>query len=342
MNHVNKIYLDMDGVLADFDRGVRKLCHLEPLNQMNSTSSQNDALWSAVRSVPHFYDRLEPVPGAIRMVQLLWQWYGDKVEILTGIPKPKRNIENAAEDKINWVHRFLPENIKVNIVYREEKPQYCHGKTDILIDDYEKNVNEWMKCGGTGILFSSAIDIQKKMWCLKVREKYHLENRGIWRGESGWSDLISGFRYNILSTEWDGAMYDVINTAFADDYLYPAECFELVDDVPGENGDWDLVKEIFELSVVNGSAEKMDLRMMLDTLSAEQRNFLCEQCGVSADEMLKMDYQTLYDKVFMVICDKEMAAIPSEDSEPEENCCRFATLAFGLVIVLENMDRQKE
>ena len=29
---IEKIYFDMDGVLADFDRGVRELCHAEPSN----------------------------------------------------------------------------------------------------------------------------------------------------------------------------------------------------------------------------------------------------------------------------------------------------------------------
>lgn len=30
---IEKIYFDMDGVLADFDRGIRELCHMDPLNQ---------------------------------------------------------------------------------------------------------------------------------------------------------------------------------------------------------------------------------------------------------------------------------------------------------------------
>ena len=110
-----KIYFDMDGGLADFDRGVRDLCGMEP-------QSQN----------------------------------GDRCEILTGIPKPRRGILTAGEDKINWVRRVLSENVTVNIVYREEKPQYCKGRMDILIDDAAENIRQWEEIGGTGILHISA------------------------------------------------------------------------------------------------------------------------------------------------------------------------------------------
>lgn len=159
MKNIHKIYLDMDGVLADFNRGVTELCHMKPVDQGHSTKEETDALWNAVRKVPHFYDQLKPVPGAIEMYQRLHKQYGNKVEILTGIPKPKRRIDDAAEDKIQWAHRILSPELKVNIVYREQKPLYCHGKEDILIDDYEKNIQEWNEKGGTGILFHKAEDI---------------------------------------------------------------------------------------------------------------------------------------------------------------------------------------
>ena len=40
----------------------------------------------------------------------------------------------------------------MNIVFREEKPQYCTGKGYILIDDMERNIKEWNEMGGTGIV----------------------------------------------------------------------------------------------------------------------------------------------------------------------------------------------
>jgi hypothetical protein len=44
----------------------------------------------------------------------------------------------------------------VNIVFKEQKPEFCTGKDCILIDDYSKNIEAWEEMGGTGILYTSA------------------------------------------------------------------------------------------------------------------------------------------------------------------------------------------
>lgn len=154
---IKKIYLDMDGVLADFDRGVTELCGIEPMNQSTATDKENDILWAEIRKIDNFYDKLEPVPGAIQMFNALTEKYD--VEILTGIPKPKRGILTSAEDKTKWVRRLLSKDIKINIVYREEKKNYVTGPDCILIDDLDKNIREWNENGGTGILFTSASEV---------------------------------------------------------------------------------------------------------------------------------------------------------------------------------------
>ena len=61
-------------------------------------------------------------------------------------------ITTAEEDKRNWVKRLLSKDIKVNIVYKEEKPDYCKGKGCILIDDLKKNILEWKEMGGSGFM----------------------------------------------------------------------------------------------------------------------------------------------------------------------------------------------
>lgn len=152
---IKKIYFDMDGVLADFDRGVIELCGLEPISQ-GISGPREELMWGRIRDVGHFYDKLEIMPQAKDMFDKLYGKYGDICEILTGIPQPKRGIVGAGKDKIKWVRRLISKDIKVNIVLRENKPQFCTGKDCILIDDYKKNIREWEAAGGTGILNKSA------------------------------------------------------------------------------------------------------------------------------------------------------------------------------------------
>ena len=160
---IEKIYFDMDGVLADFDRGMEELCYMENQKQGEAGSNSDDELWNAVRSVDNFYDKLEPVSGAVEMFKKIYSVYGDKCEILSAVPKPHRNIPSAREDKIKWVRRVLSDQVVINLVYRAEKQDFVKGKGCILIDDYQTNIDEWISAGGTGILFESADKILEKL-----------------------------------------------------------------------------------------------------------------------------------------------------------------------------------
>lgn len=102
---IRKIHLDTDGVLADFNRGVKELCNPKPLEQSRATDADDDLMWEAIRNVKHFYDKLELLPGALKMFERLYHKYD--VEILSAIPKPKRNIPTSGEDKTAWAHRLL-------------------------------------------------------------------------------------------------------------------------------------------------------------------------------------------------------------------------------------------
>lgn len=53
--------------------------------------------------------------------------------------------------------------------------------------------------------------------------------KGIWRGDSDPLELINGKVYEILSVEWDGTMFNVVDET-GDDYLYPAEDFEIIEE----------------------------------------------------------------------------------------------------------------
>lgn len=161
--NVKKIYLDMDGVLADFDRGVIELLGRVPLKQGISTREEDDELYEAMRQIDHFYGRLEPMEGAKKLFNTISNKYGDKCEILTGVPNPRRGIEQASSDKIEWVKRYLSDSVVCNTVRRVEKIQFCTGKDCILIDDFDWNINDWENAGGTGILYTDCESTLNKL-----------------------------------------------------------------------------------------------------------------------------------------------------------------------------------
>lgn len=156
---VEKIYFDMDGVLANFLKGVKEMCNFTPLPINAPDTPENKAhdnlMWSKIREVEHFYDKLELMPGAAEMFHAVYDRYGSRCEILTGVPKPHRHIDSAGEDKQIWMHRLLANDIKVNIVERQNKYLFCRNRGSILIDDMKDNILSWESAGGTGIVHVS-------------------------------------------------------------------------------------------------------------------------------------------------------------------------------------------
>ncbi len=150
----DKIYFDMDGVLADFTLGVKEMCGIDiDTPQEQRSKEQDKAMFDAIHEVPDFYLKLKTIPGTVDLFYRLRELYGDKVEVLTGIPKPERNIPTASDEKISWVRDHLEGDIVVNTVLRSEKKNYVKGEGSILIDDLPSNIKAWEECGGTGILF---------------------------------------------------------------------------------------------------------------------------------------------------------------------------------------------
>lgn len=155
----NIVYLDMDGVLADFDKFV-----LENLGRTfdHNESEHKTNMWASLSKIDRFYYNLELTPYAKDLLSFVRE-HADNVEILTAIPR-RGSIPTADFDKIDWARDKLCSNLKVNLgPYSKDK--WKHAKPgDILIDDRLSNINDWNRHGGIGLLhiYGDFADTQQK------------------------------------------------------------------------------------------------------------------------------------------------------------------------------------
>ena len=138
-----QVYVDMDGVLADFD------AHHEAVFGVRSSTTADKVDWLKVRAVAGFYLAIPPM----RDMQELWRYLERyRPIVLTGVPE---KVEEAAENKRTWVRRHLGPTVEV--ICCKSKEKCLHAKPgDILIDDWEKYRDLWEMKGGIWITHVSA------------------------------------------------------------------------------------------------------------------------------------------------------------------------------------------
>jgi hypothetical protein len=147
-----KIYVDMDGVLVDFDGGYEKLTGMTTR--------------AADEKGPEFFWKPISKAGAKWWITLNWMPDGKQLwdyvkkynpELLSA---PSRE-EASKMGKRVWVKRELP-GVKL-ILRSADKKQEFASPNSILIDDREKNIEQWKSAGGVGILHTDAASTIKKL-----------------------------------------------------------------------------------------------------------------------------------------------------------------------------------
>lgn len=159
------IYLDMDGVLSDFEAGARDIGYdLNPaLNKSQHELSPEhrqvkENLYQHIGEIK-FFENLPMMPGA----QELWDYVHSLTTpiILTAAPNYTKGVDDplfvkAAQGKKQWLAKMFAPVKEQNFIctlshLKQDFIKTRPGQYQILIDDRLGNINRWVKAGGIGI-----------------------------------------------------------------------------------------------------------------------------------------------------------------------------------------------
>mgnify|MGYP003142773072 CR=1 FL=1 len=149
-----KVYLDMDGVVADFDKRFEDLSGMKPREFEEKYGKSK--FWDFIdeENKISFWVGIPEMDGAKKLVDYVKKY---NYELLTAPSVKKQSYLG----KILWVRNhsdLLGGKPRINFKKAKEKHEVKSEltKNDILIDDRADTISRWEAKGGTGIVYSSA------------------------------------------------------------------------------------------------------------------------------------------------------------------------------------------
>lgn len=147
-----RLFLDCDGVLADFDRGVRDLLGTSP-HQFIARHG-NGTFWKRLAQANNFYASLPEMRDARQLFDAVQQL---KPTILTGLPIGRW----AAPQKIEWAAEHFP-GVPIITCMARDKHKHMHPG-DVLVDDRENHRATYEAAGVVFIHHRSAEDSLRQL-----------------------------------------------------------------------------------------------------------------------------------------------------------------------------------
>src|ERR1035437_3196515 len=153
-----KIYLDMDGVIADFDKRAKSILGGRSLKSF-ATSEEG---WNALGDYKYnMYLLLDPMPDAHLLVAGVFDLakkHNSSVGVLTALPKFNR-VPLSEQHKKEWLSKHFPELLQDFNTGPHAVDKQNHCKTGhVLFVDSKLTIPQWNAKGGKGILHNNAVD----------------------------------------------------------------------------------------------------------------------------------------------------------------------------------------
>lgn len=153
---MSRLFLDMDGVFADFDGGYEQRFGHWPWEVDDAT------MWATIATVKDTFFRELPVcAGAVEFYDDLSD-AGYEPIFLTACPES--NFASVAGQKKAWIKEHVSSNVLViPVMHGKNKRHYLQNPGDILIDDFPRNIERWQEAGGQGWLHEGQSDFTRHL-----------------------------------------------------------------------------------------------------------------------------------------------------------------------------------
>ena len=152
MHKIDKIYLDLDGVIANFTKRYKEVYGVDP-DSKRGRKDFNDNFGNFIKTKQ--FETLELLPDASLLIEYLKN-QELPVEILSSTGRPE-NHEEVSRQKTVWLcEHGIP--FKGNFVPGKELKKNFASPTSLIIDDTLSVIDDWKEAGGPAIHHKNARD----------------------------------------------------------------------------------------------------------------------------------------------------------------------------------------
>jgi hypothetical protein len=157
-----KIFVDLDGVLADFVKGVNRIMPIvhntvieHDEDEYDRNSEYRSLMWRTLwlyqnKHHGEMWYELDLMEDALD----LWNYILPHDPQILSATGPTRY--GAADQKFRWVAENLNPHTVVNLTHKAAEKANHAAPNHILIDDKDRAIGPWVEAGGIGILHTSA------------------------------------------------------------------------------------------------------------------------------------------------------------------------------------------
>ncbi len=162
----NLLYLDMDGVLADFNQMIISITGKSPSQQSKAD------MWKAVKSYNNTKDFFLDIP-VMKDAKKLIKFASENVYETCVLTACGYTPRDSTHQKYKWIYKNFPELVGgMEVVLNgKDKARWANHST-ILIDDRPSCIDSFVGAGGVGILHHSVdesiAELHHLLWGIPV------------------------------------------------------------------------------------------------------------------------------------------------------------------------------